>query len=94
MSTLTVTTNHQPRELVSLADIPARYADDFDYFDEDEKYSPRLFKYRGYYYDAHEFLRAEDFPGWNGQHGESYFSGVLIKWVDDCDRIIVGRYYC
>lgn len=103
MSELTIVTNNQPRELVSLNDIPRRFHSDFDYIDGEDKYSPRLFAYRGAYYDTCEYMRTpcDEAPRlelnklsqWHGYQSDSFFSGTVIKFVDDCERVIVGRYY-
>jgi hypothetical protein len=30
---------------------------------------------------------------WNGYHGDSYFSGVLIKLSEDCETYRIATYY-
>lgn len=50
-----ITTNNVPRELVALVDVPAEERSDFDYIDEDDAYSPRLFRYKDSWYDSGEF---------------------------------------
>lgn len=54
---MNVITNNQSRKLVSLADIPASVQSDFDYIEDDDQFYPRLFRYRGAWYDCHEFAR-------------------------------------
>lgn len=103
MGQLTIITNRQPRELVSLNDIPRRFHSDFDHLDGEEKYTPRLVKYKRIYYDVGEFVRTpqdeaprqnlNQLSAWDGYQSDSYFSGVVIKWCDDYERVIVGRYY-
>lgn len=109
MGTLTIKTNHQPRDLIALADIPAEYRADFDYIAADDAYTPRLFAYRGHYYDAHEFMRTprdeaarqelNALAAWDGYQSDSYFSGVVIRyphdatWGADFGRVIVGTYF-
>ena len=31
---------------------------------------------------------------WDGYESDSFFSGLLFKYVDNCERVIVGRYCC
>jgi hypothetical protein len=97
---ITITTNHHPRELISLADLSRKEARDFDYIKGEDRYSSRLFRYRGACYDICEFSDTrtlhhapEEFKNWHGYQSDSYFSGVLIRYDDnDFDRVIVGRY--
>jgi len=53
-----------------------------------------FFRYRGTLYDLGEFLAcpAGMFPdGWQGYTSDSFFSGLLVRYVDD-ETIVVGRY--
>ncbi len=92
-----IITNNTPRELVCFLDIPAAKQDDFDYLDTDEHCSPRFVKYKGEYYDTFEFTRvggtSNPLKGWDGVQSDTFFSGVLIKWRDEYEAVIVGRYY-
>mgnify|MGYP003439476254 CR=1 FL=1 len=104
-----ITTNNAPRPLVSGCDVPAKIMDsEFDYVDDDDKYSERFFCYRGSWYDLHEFVRIRpradavgfehgvdaDSPlaSWHAIQTDSYFSAIVIRLADD-DRVIVGRAY-
>ena len=103
MNKLTIVTNRQPRELLALCDLPEKARKDFDYIEDEDQFSSRLFAYRGHYYDVCEFMRTPDneparqelneLSTWDGYASDSYFSGVVVKYVDDCERVIVGRYY-
>jgi len=98
MST-TIKTNNQPRNLCCLADFSPKQQDkiraDFDWLagiDEDNCF----FSYRGAVHHLLEFTRLnaaphEDLHGWHGMAADSYFSGTLIKILDD-GQLIVGRY--
>lgn len=71
--------------------MPEKLRSDFDYLDD--LVSHEFFVYRGQWYDICEFMRvSEELKPWHGYAADSYFSGTLIKLVDD--QIIVGRYYC
>jgi hypothetical protein len=100
----TITTNNRPRKLTCLADLPSMARADFDYITEEEAYSPRLFAYRGTWYDVNEFMRFQDaqaFRGsvarqvWDGYHCDTYFSGIVLRYVPDTDYefVVVGRFY-
>lgn len=69
--------------------------------------SAEFFRYRGELYDIGEFSRiippgskschpmecdSPDFVGWCGYTSDSYFSGMLVKYVDNGERVIVARY--
>lgn len=91
-----ITTNNVPRELVTFHDLPEAEREDFDYIEEDGQWSPRLFCYRGHWYDSHEFERArgnEVLTGWDGVQSDTYFSGTLIRYANDFEHVIVGRYF-
>ena len=104
MNKLTIVTNRQPRELLALCDLPEKARKDFDYIEDEDQFSPRLFAYKGNYYDVCEFMltprdeparqELNELAAWDGYSPDSYFSGVVLKYVDDCERVIVGRYYC
>jgi hypothetical protein len=58
-----------------------------------------FFKYRGSFYHLQDFMRVVnestgDLVGWDGYMNDTFFSGTVIKFTDnDCDSVIVGRYY-
>jgi hypothetical protein len=92
-----IRTNHHPRDLVSWWDLPESVRSDFDYIDGESRFSPRLFCYRGEWYDSNQFFELPDHPDWrglrwNGYQSDSYFSGTLVRYCDDFERVIVGSY--
>lgn len=109
MNNLTITTNNVPRDLITFADLTEKEREWFDYVDAEEHYSPRFVRYRGEAYDTHEFVAIrprsqavgfqhgvdEDSPllGWHGIQTDSYFSGTLVRYMEDYERVVVGRYY-
>jgi hypothetical protein len=101
---ITVVTNNVPRDLICFHDLRAEVQKDFDYVARREERSDlRFFAYKGAWYDSHEFMRCNDttlaethresFKEWDGYQSDTYFSGVLIKFVDDNERVIVARYF-
>jgi len=102
---MNITTNDVPRDLLYLCDFSASDQDkirkQYDWMEPDDiECNYGFFKYRGCFYHLQDFMRAEsdasgDLTGWDGYTADSYFSGTLIKLADnDCDRVIVGRYFC
>lgn len=66
----------------------------------------RFFRYKGAAYDLGEFTRIApagskggpsahydhtgDLAGWDGIATDSYFSGIVVKYRDDFDAVVVG----
>lgn len=100
---LTIKTNHHLYPLHSYADVLAgtkgkeriELVSNFDYLQEDD-WSARLFRYKGDWYDAHEFeslfptegtqvmegsLREQMFKrGWHGIQTSSVWTGIVITY--------------
>ena len=95
MTTLIIT-NNVPRDVLLGYDLTRKELDEFDYLDADEIGGHSFFRYRGWVYDLGEFMASaapSDSPlsDWDGYHADTYFSGVVVKYVEDCERVIVGR---
>ncbi len=102
---MNIRTNNVPRDLLYLCDFSASDQDkirkQYDWMEPDDiECNYGFFKYHGCFYHLQDFLNVEndasgDLVGWDGYAGDSYFSGTLIRFADnDCDRVIVGRYFC
>lgn len=89
-----IKTNNQPRNLVSWYDLTEKEQADFDYI-EDGQFNG--FRYKGQVYDLGEFMHCTQsvngFADWHGISSETFFSGVLVKMLDDGDSVVVGRYF-
>jgi hypothetical protein len=99
METLTVKTNNVPRDLISAFELPtAKYIElraEFDYMEDADFESAMFFNYRGQVYALADFMRTEGDilrDGWQGILNETFFSGVVVKIIESCERIVVGRY--
>ena len=98
---MNVITNNKPRMLLMWAELPEGIGEsEFDYVDDADRYDPRFFKYRGAWYDVFEFEYISDQPcyasfrgKWDGVQTDSFFSGIVLRWVDEFDSVIVGRCY-
>lgn len=98
---VTITTNGVPRDVIDAIYLNADERAEFDYVNWDAidrgEDSASFVRYRGELYDLGEF-EAWDNPdsptrqGWDGVRTESYFSGLVVRYVDDSERVIVGRY--
>jgi hypothetical protein len=96
---ISVTTNNVPRDLISAFELSAvQYAElrkEFDYMNDADFDSAMFFKYRKQVYSLAEFLRTEGdllSRGWQGICSETAYSGVLVKIVESCRYVVVGRY--
>jgi hypothetical protein len=94
---VTIRTNNIPRELIDWSDLTNKEQAEFNYVSDPQYATQRFFRYRGWTYDVQEFMSTHDMGstlrGWDGYSSDSYFSGILVKLVCDCERVIVGSYY-
>ena len=90
---LTIRTNNAPRELLCWGDLTTKEQGEFDYINDPE--TATFFRYRGWPYDLGEIMSVDDMPfkGWHGYASDSYFSGIVIRLVDDGERIVCGTYF-
>ena len=100
-------TNRQPRPLLSFWELTLKEQGNFDYI-EDPKTDGgnRFVRYRGWVYDTqdmmsvrHEHLNTDsDFihplTEWDGYDSDTAFSGTLLKFCDNYERVIMARYTC
>jgi hypothetical protein len=94
--TLEIRTNNVPRFTVDGFDVPADVRADFDYIDweavDGGTDSATFVQYRSTWYDLGEFT-VTNIPGWDGIATDTFFSGTVIRIVDDGDAVIMGRVY-
>lgn len=99
MSELKIITNNKPRYILYWYELKPREKKEFTYLDtEDRQDAARFFRYRGNVYDLEEFFTTRevatmDLTGWEGYQSDSFFSGIVVKYCDDYERIIAGRYF-
>ena len=91
---LKIKSNRHWRTFLNRWDVPAEVlAGDLDWCTPEEDYLDGFFCYRGYWYHLGMFMRLPATPGWDAQHGDSFFSGVLIKLSSDGETYQVATYY-
>lgn len=101
MGELTIKTNKHWRNLLYGYEITPKEREDFDYIYPEEFDSHAFFRYRGVVYDPSEFervsstmlLRWSSMSTWQGYQSDSFFSGILIRYSRDCERVQVGTYF-
>ena len=68
----------------------------FDYLSEEEFNQQSFVNYKGYWYDLGEFLLVGDSEmaklKWQGYHSDSYFSGIVVRYVENNERVVMGTY--
>lgn len=99
-----VVTNNQPRDIVEAWELTDEERTEFDYLDwkkiEAGEDSASFFRYRGVTYDLGEFmadtgiLKGSGLPeylsSWDGYMFDSFFSAVVVRYVENYERVIVG----
>lgn len=89
-----IITNNVPRLLLDFCQLTAKEQKEYDALECPDDYS--YIRYRGDVYSLEEFMRTSKdselrAKGWDGYIGESFFSAVLIKIVeDDPDYVVMG----
>jgi hypothetical protein len=92
----TIITNNQPRFTLDWYDLTDAEKALFAEFDDADigtyvRYKDGIYNLNG------EFMVVPDVMakhGWDGIHTDTFFSGILFRWVDDSiDEVIMGRYY-
>ena len=78
--------NGHVRELINYWDLTPKEIKEFDWID-DPDYGYQFFRYKDQIYCTADFMQVEKHaPQWmkefDGHHGDSYFSGILIKWAE------------
>jgi hypothetical protein len=93
---LTTRTNNVPRDVLDASELTERERAEFDYLDwraiDAGTGSASFFRYRGQLFDLGEFLRTNLAP-WDGIATDTFFSATVVRYVEDGERVIVGRVY-
>jgi hypothetical protein len=103
MDTMTIITNNVPRDIVDAYELTADERKEFDYLKwdaiEEGSDSASFVRYKGDLIDLGEFMNNGNMPEcsplrkWHGHMSDSFFSGILIRYTDDYESVVVGRYY-
>jgi chloramphenicol O-acetyltransferase len=99
-----IKTNNNKRALITFNELTAQEREQFDYVkanDEMNEFDTRFMRYKGCTYDVHEFSvitagmqeHVEAFKGWHGYASDSFFSGVMIRFVNNAgDEVIAATF--
>ena len=96
-----IRTNHQSRPVLYGFELTDTEKQNFDYLENLD--DSTFFRFKGQVYNLGEFVRIkppiaphtqrEGFENWHGYASDSYFSGILVKYVDNYERVIVAQYF-
>lgn len=95
-----IITNNHVRPLIYGYELTEEERREFDYIDSEEFESHGFFRYRGVIYDTGEFmvvakpmcLHWPEFEQWQGYQSDSFFSGILIRYCDNFESVVVATY--
>ena len=99
-----VITNNRPRPVIEAWELSPEERQEFDYLDWPAivagNDTASFFRYRGNVYDLGEFsadygiTRGAGLPDhlvkWDGYLSDSFFSAIVVRYVDDGESVIVG----
>jgi hypothetical protein len=91
-----IRTNSKPREILHACQLTEKEIVEFDYLEGESLDFASFFRYKGNVYDLGEFMLCPSgfqFKGWAGYYSDSAFSGILIKYCNDFEQVIVGQYF-
>jgi hypothetical protein len=93
-----VRANNVPRDIICGYDLTQAERADFDYLSADDLDCSSFFRYRGAVYFLGDFCRWDNPASptrgpWDGYCSDSFFSGLVVRYVDEGERIVVGTYF-
>jgi hypothetical protein len=100
MSNLTIRTNNIARNILSAWELTDKERAELDYIDFAADEDGSFFRYKGNIYDLNEFQRVTDtmynchgFAAWSGFQSDSFFSGILVRYTNNFESVVVGQYF-
>jgi hypothetical protein len=99
--TVTIITNNVPRPVLDDYHLTEDERKEFDYIDWDaidrNEDSAMFVRYKGELIDLNDLEPVHNlhqtFPKWDAYKSDTFFSGILMKWCDQFETVIMGRYY-
>lgn len=108
MSNLTIITNNVPRKLLYLYELPKKWQKEYDYVKDDGTPRFTKYKGQWIDPMDSQDIRVSvenrpmgwamcvdpthPFAKWDAVSSDSFFSGLLFRFNDDWDTVVVGRY--
>ncbi len=97
--TMRIITNNVPRDIIYAHELTSAERADFDYLDwpaiDRGDDGHEFFRYRGSLYDLGDFMcwngpAFSPIAQWDGYSSESFFSAIIVRFVNDGERVVVG----
>lgn len=94
-----IITNNVPRDIIYGYELTEKEQAEFDYLDfaSDDDSCRDFVRYKGEVIDLQDlegnFGTETTFVGWDAYRSDSFFSGILVKFLIDDEQVIMGRYY-
>ena len=94
---LVITTNHHHRPFKYRYQVPKKVLEWYSWLDQDDSLDGWI-SYRGHWMHSSDFMHlapsdpASPFRGWDGYHGDSYFSGTVIRLHESGETYQIGTY--
>ena len=99
MEKITIKTNNHKIPLLSGYELNDKERTELYYIDDFNECTYQFFRYKDYIYDVLEFMTTSSMPAdnllraWDGYRSDSFFSGIVIKYVNDYEFVKVGTYF-
>jgi hypothetical protein len=90
-----IITNYQPRDVIEEYELTEEEKKEFDYYDwNDPQTTVQFVRYKGELVDLNDMEGPSSiFPEWDSYKSDTFFSGILVKWANNFEQVIMGRYY-
>jgi hypothetical protein len=92
-----IVTDNKARDILCWLDLTKRERAEHDYLDtEDKQMDAEFVRYKGWCYYLNDFQgvpKRWELGDWDGYHSDSYFSGVLVRYVEQGEAVVMGTYY-
>lgn len=104
MDDVKVITNNVPRPVIEAYELTLKEREEFDYLDweaiDKGEDSATFFRYKGELHDLGEFsadygiLKGSGLPEhlskWDGYRSDSFFSALVVRYVENFEYVVVG----
>lgn len=87
-----IITNNHPRDLLQWEELTPREQREFDWMNEALQQEAQFWRYKGSVYTDQDFMRTDMRP-WDGILADSAFSAILVRFINNGERVICGRAY-
>lgn len=101
---MTIRTDNKPRPIIYGYELTDKERGEFDFLEGDDLDFAQFVRYKRRYEYLGDFMRIDTqnrptnavehaLKQWHGYQSDSFFSGLLVRYCDDSEFVIVG-WYC